>query len=208
MTSRIEPELVALIEDIVAKRLKQELEERAKLVTEDKFAQAMERIDRRLEAARKERERLDRRLEEASKEREQGFSTILHTLERIQAQIGKPFEHFARNVVSRVLAGEGTPDVQLPAVKMQDPDHVVFPASTEIEIDGYSEDPPVIMEVTSILHEQDKVKNFLKKKRLVEEKTGKQFRGFFVAAGTDLPRETIGDLTVMLREHGSELLNM
>jgi hypothetical protein len=54
-----------------------------------------------------------------------------------------------------------------------------------VEIDGLSDDPPVIAEITTILHDREKVENFLKKKAFVESETGKVYRGFFVARGNE-----------------------
>jgi len=109
MSNRLEPEIIQVIEEIVTRRLREVLEERAKLVTIDKFSEAMERIDRRFEESQ-------RRFEELQKEMRQGFEEsqrrfeetqkkfeesdkksdrMLDILNNLQTQLGKPFEQFA-----------------------------------------------------------------------------------------------------------------
>ncbi|MHA1281944.1 MAG: hypothetical protein ACTSQP_05500 [Promethearchaeota archaeon] len=291
MSSRIEPELVKIIEEIVAKRLKEELKERSKLVTKDDFREAIERMDKRfeimieqmnkgfeearkdreliliemdkrLEEARKEREQIliemDKRLEEARKDREQirkemderfkalieqmnkgfeearkdreqirkemderfeavnrrldfhdeNFKTIINSLNDIQKQIGKPFEQFTRNVVIRILKGEGFEGVRLKPTKFEDKDYTVFEDTSDVQIDGYSEDPPVIVEITSILRKMKKVDDFLRKKEFIERLKNKKFRGFFVAASCEMDQEEVAEVIVKLREHDCELINL
>ncbi len=223
MSNRLEPEIIQVIEEIVARRLREVLEERAKLVTIDHFAEAMERIDKRFEESQ-------RRFEELQKEMRQGFEEsqkrfeetqkrfeksdkksdkMLDILNNLQTQLGKPFEQFARNVIIRILEGEGISNVLLKSIKIKDKNRFVFPDGTdEIEIDGFSEEPPIIIEITSILRNMDKVNTFLRKKEFIEKKFKKKFRGFFIAAGTELTQQEIADITVLLRKHKSELINL
>lgn len=63
LSHRIEPELVEVIEEIISRRIKEELKERAQLVTVDQFAEAMDRIDRRFDVMQAE---MDRRFEESN----------------------------------------------------------------------------------------------------------------------------------------------
>ena len=114
-----------------------------------------------------------------------------------------------RNVIIRILAGEGLYNVLLKPIKIKDKNRFVFPEGTdEIEIDGLSEDPPIIIEITSILRDKDKINIFLRKKEFVEKKFKKKFRGFFIAAGSELTQQEIADITVLLRKHQSELINL
>ncbi len=164
MSNRLEPEIIQVIEEIVARRLREVLEERAKLVTIDHFAEAMERIDKRFEESQKE---MRRGFEESDKKSDR----MLNILNNLQTQLGKPFEQFARNVIIRILEGEGLSKVLLKPIKLKDKIRFVFPDGTdEIEIDGLSEEPPIIIEITSILRNMDKVKTFLRKKEFIEKK--------------------------------------
>ncbi|TFF89531.1 MAG: hypothetical protein EU549_00230 [Promethearchaeota archaeon] len=111
MSNRIEPELVELIEEIVSRRLKEELEERSKLVTVDQFAEAMDKIDRRFDAMQNQMDvrfkamqnqmddrfkamqnQMDRRFDAAKKERNAISTKLFGILNDIQAQLGKSFE--------------------------------------------------------------------------------------------------------------------
>ncbi|MGQ4873518.1 MAG: hypothetical protein ACP6IY_05520 [Promethearchaeia archaeon] len=174
----------------------------------ERFEASRKEIDERFEEARKEREQIREQMNnyfrEASKER----NSILNILRSIQEQIGKPFEQFARNVIIRILEGEGFKNVKLKAVKFEDKDYSVFEDTSDIQIDGYSEDPPVIVEITSILHDTEKGEKLIKKKKFVEKLTGKKFRGFLVAASCEIDQTQVADLIVKLREHNCELINL
>jgi len=223
MSNRLEPEIIQVIEEIVARRLREVLEERAKLVTIDHFAEAMERIDKRFEESQRRFEELQKEMRQGFEETQKSFKEhdkrfeesdkktdrMLDILNNLQTQLGKPFEQFARNVIIRILEGEGLSKVLLKPIKLKDKNRFVFPDGTdEIEIDGLSEEPPIIIEITSILRNMDKVNTFLRKKEFIEKKFKKKFRGFFIAAGSELTQQEIADITVLLRKHQSELINL
>ncbi|MHA1755942.1 MAG: hypothetical protein ACTSVV_04170 [Promethearchaeota archaeon] len=190
-------------------------------------------MNKRFEEARKAREQIilemNKRFEEARKEREQirkemderfeavnrrldfhdeNFKTIINALNDIQKQIGKPFEQFARNVVIRILKGEGFEGVRLKPAKFEDKDYTVFEDTSDVQIDGYSEEPAVIVEITSILRKMKKVDDFLRKKEFIEKLKNKKFRGFFVAASCEMDQEEVAEVIVKLREHNCELINL
>ena len=129
-------------------------------------------------------------------------------LKSIQKEIGAPFEQFARNVISRILAGEGIGGVELIGANFDDPEGEVFPETKVVEIDGISENPPVIAEITTVLRNKRKVEKFLKKKAFVEKLKGNVYRGFFVAASSTLSQAEREDIEQLLRENGSEFLNL
>ncbi|MHA1230204.1 MAG: hypothetical protein ACTSRP_20860 [Candidatus Helarchaeota archaeon] len=122
--------------------------------------------------------------------------------------MGKPFEQFARNVVSRILEAENIKNIKIKPKKLIDIENKFFKDNPEVEIDGFSEDPPIIVEITSILRDFKKVENFIKKKEFVEYLYGKKFRGFFVASGTELSTDKLADIEVLLHKHNSELINL
>ncbi|MEX2681628.1 MAG: DUF3782 domain-containing protein, partial [Candidatus Sigynarchaeota archaeon] len=130
------------------------------------------------------------------------------TLEDLKESFGVPFEQFARNVVSRILEGEGFPGVELKKAVIKDPKGEVFPGTKEVEFDGLSDDPPVIAEITTILRGKDKVEKFLAKKAFIEKQKGKAYRGFFIASGTILSQTERANLLVLLKKNGAELLNL
>jgi len=134
-----------------------------------------------------------------------GISESLNDLKR---SFGAPFEQFARNVVSRILEGEGYPGVRLDKATLPDENGDVFPATKEVEIDGLSDEPPVILEITSILRDAKKVDDFLKKKAFIEKTRGLEYRGFMVASGSELGREELADITILLKKNKAELLNL
>jgi hypothetical protein len=175
----------------------------------DKRFEAMQKtMDERFEAMQKT---MDKRFEAMDKRFETievDISELKNMVGNIQQTLGKPFEQFARNVVVRILDGEGMENVQLESRKFRDPERFVSEGIEEVEIDGFSLTPPIVVEITSILRSTEKVHKFLRKKEFLERKYQKDFRGFFIAASTEFPSEEIGEITVLLRKKNSELLNL
>ena len=174
-----------------------------------------EAIDKRFEATDKRFEAMDKRFEtfdtkfnDLQTEMRDGFSNITSVLYSIQAPIGKPFEQFARNVVIRILEAEGQPNVKITPQVFSDTEHQLSKYNTDVQVDGYSENPPIIIEITSILRNTEKVDKFIEKKSFVENLKKKPFRGFFIAAGTEINEETKLDIIFRLRQGGSELINL
>ena len=196
-------------------------------LTRDEFLDAMERMDKRFEAVDRRFEAVDKRFEALIKEMHDGFASarvahderaaledkrfgqLMSALDSLKTAFGVPFEQFARNVVARVLAGEGHPGVVLQPVKLPDPAGAVFPATKDVQIDGLSDDPPVIMEATAMLQDPKRIDKFLEKKAFVERQhPGRQYRGFFVAATSALSQDAMADAIVRLKARGCELLNL
>ncbi len=197
MTSRLEPELVEKLEEIVSRRLKAELEERSKLVTTDQFQQAMERMDERFA-------RMDERFDNFESSQNQ----LLYMVKDISSQMGKSLEQFGRNMVERVLLGEGFTKLVLKGDTLEDPTYSVSSATTTVEIDGISLDPPIIVEITAVLRDEDKAQRLIAKKKFVEQKYHKEFRGFLVASGCELDSASKATLVGKLHLENIELLNL
>ena len=201
--------VVATKEDIAL--LIQEMDKRFEAMQKE-MDKRFEAMDKRFEAGDKRFETMqsetNKRFEALDRKIDSRFDLVMSTLNSIQTQIGKPFEQFARNVVARILEGEGIPKVSLLAAKISDPERFVHAHSIELEIDGYSENPPIIVEITSILRDREKVEKFIRKKLLLDRQKGKQFRGFFVAGGCEINQETKAELILLLKQHNSELINL
>ena len=149
-------------------------------------------------------QQMDKRFEVMDKR----FTKFEITLNEIKQAIGRPFEQFARNVVMRILNAEGFQNINITSIKLPDITHQMGPGSTEVEIDGLNQNPPIIVEITSILHDQAEIDWFIKKKQFIESYYDKKFRGFFVAASTELTSDQMANITVFLRENNSELINL
>jgi hypothetical protein len=183
--------------------------------TEKRFETLQQEMDKRFEASEKRFEarqkEIDKRFEIIDKRfdaQDQKFDTVITKLDHLLTAFGAPFEQFARNVIERILSGEGIKNVKLKNNTFKDPKGEVFPDTFEIEVDGYSEEPPIIVEITTILQNKEKVALFLQKKAFIEKKQMKTFRGFFVAATSKLSQEEIGDVIVLLRSKNCELINL
>ncbi len=176
------------------------------VATKDDIKALIAEMDKRFEAVDKRFEAVDKRFEAARQRTDAQHDKVMSILTDIKDAIGIPFEQFARNVVSRILAGEGTTGVELKKTRLKDPKGLVFPSTREVEIDGLSDDPPVIVEITTILRDREKVEKFLAKKAFIEKQRGRSYRGFFVASGSQLSQNELADIVVLLKQHGAELL--
>ena len=171
------------------------------VATKEDIKELIQQMDKRFEALQQQ---MDKRFEAMDKR----FDRLEGALTEIRLVLGRPFEQFARNVVTRILQAEGFQRIDLRSIKLEDPKRTVSSATTEVEIDGLSLDPPVIIEITSILKEHSKIDNFLRKKAFVESLYHKKFRGFLVAASTQLSAEEIATITIELRKNNAELINL
>ncbi|GAB4313934.1 MAG: hypothetical protein Kow0069_15280 [Promethearchaeota archaeon] len=170
-----------------------------------------EAMERRFEALQAEMDRrfeaMERRFEALQAEVREGFGVLSGKLDSLLLAFGRPFEQFGRNVVARILEAEGFRGVKFARKVYPNPNRVEFPHA-EVEVDGVSEDPPVVVEVTSILRNEKKVDKFLAKKRFLERVTERKFRGFLVAASTDMDQEEKARVVVRLRQANCELINL
>ncbi|MHA1734035.1 MAG: hypothetical protein ACTSU5_19005 [Promethearchaeota archaeon] len=183
-----------------------EMNERFERVDERFEAQTRE-MNERFEKVDERFERVDERFDSLEREVRDGFRSVNGKLDSLLQAFGKPFEVFGQNVVLRVLEAEGVTGVKLERKVYKNADKTVFKHG-EVELDGVSEDPPVVVEVTTVLRDEDKVEKFLAKKQFLEELLGKQFRGFLVAATTELDRERLADLVVKMKRENAELINL
>ncbi|MHA1405740.1 MAG: hypothetical protein ACTSSI_18410 [Candidatus Helarchaeota archaeon] len=163
----------------------------------DKRFEAMqEEMNKRFEAMDKRFEAMDRR-----------FTGLDKKLDKLLAAFGKPFEQFGRNIVLNILKAEGMEDVKIEPLKLRNPKREILDIN-ELEIDGFSESPPIIVEITSILSDIKKIDKFLKKKSIMEKIHAKTFRGFFVAASTELTPDEKARVIAMLTKEKTTLINL
>jgi hypothetical protein len=167
-----------------------------------------EAMDKKFEAMQAESNRRFEAVDKRFDAHDKKFEQIIGVLESIQSQIGKPFEQFARNVVIRILEGEGIKNVRLNPLHLTDTEGFVSKETTDVEIDGHCADPPIIVEITSILRDTKKIQKFLLKKVLIEKVYNKKYRGFFVASGSSLTPEEHSEMLLLLKKNGAELINL
>ncbi|MHA1584437.1 MAG: hypothetical protein ACTSWL_04225 [Promethearchaeota archaeon] len=173
-------------------------------VVDKRFEAMQKQMDKRFDAVDKRFDAVDKRFDIQDK----NFDQINGKLDSLLQAFGKPFEQFARNVIERILEGEGKTGVHLEGITFTDSNFKVSKFTTVVEIDGFSRDPPVIVEITTILKEKEKIMKFLRKKSFIEEVEGLKFRGFFVAASSKMSREEIGEISVLLHSQNCELINL
>jgi hypothetical protein len=164
-----------------------------------------EAVDKRFEAVQQQ---MDKRFDAMQQQMDKRFTKVETILNEIRQTIGRPFEQFGRNIVTRILNAEGFKNITITPIKLPDLKHAMGPGSTEVEIDGLNQNPPVIVEITSILREHSEIDWFIKKKQFIESHYNRKFRGFFIAASTECSSDQIVNIAVLLRENNSELINL
>ena len=153
-------------------------------------------------------EEVNKHFESMQKQMDKRFNTLEHILINIQSNFGRPFEQFCRNIVMKILDAEGFKNVSITPITIPDPDGIVFEKTKQVEIDGFSLDPPIIIEITSILKDKDKVNNFIKKKKFVESLYKKEFRGFLIVSSTELDYNQMGDIKILCHKYDIDLINL
>ena len=140
--------VVATHDDIVA--LTKSMDKRFESM--DKRFESMDKrfesMDKRFESIQ---QTMDKRFESVEKKMDKNYLDLRSILTSIQSAIGKPFEQFGRNIIVKLLKSEGYTGVILESKKLQDPESYVSESISEVEIDGFSLDPPIIAEITSCL---------------------------------------------------------
>jgi len=164
-----------------------------------------EEVNKHFESMQKQ---MDKRFESMQKQMDKRFNTLEHILINIQSNFGRPFEQFCRNIVMKILDAEGFKNVSITPITIPDPDGIVFEKTKQVEIDGFSLDPPIIIEITSILKDKDKVNNFIKKKKFVESLYKKEFRGFLIVSSTELDYNQMGDIKILCHKYDIDLINL
>ncbi|MHA1696087.1 MAG: hypothetical protein ACTSXT_03480 [Candidatus Helarchaeota archaeon] len=171
-----------------------------------------EEVNKRFESMQKQMdkrfEEVNKRFESMQKQMDKRFNTLEHILINIQSNFGRPFEQFCRNIVMKILDAEGFKNVSITPITIPDPDGIVFEKTKQVEIDGFSLDPPIIIEITSILKDKDKVNNFIKKKKFVESLYKKEFRGFLIVSSTELDYNQMGDIKILCHKYDIDLINL
>ncbi len=205
--------VVATKEDI--KELILQMDKRFEAV-DKRFEAMQQQMDKRFDAMQQQmdkrfdamQQQMDKRFDAMQQQMDKRFTKVETILNEIRQTIGRPFEQFGRNIVTRILNAEGFKNITITPVKLPDLKHAMGPGSTEVEIDGLNQNPPVIVEITSILREHSEIDWFIKKKQFIESHYNRKFRGFFIAASTECSSDQIVNIAVLLRENNSELINL
>lgn len=196
------------------------------------FDKRFEAMDKRFEAMDKRFEASDKRFEAMQKQMDDRFNAMQKQMDdrfnamdkkmtenhlelkgilaSIQQTIGKPFEQFGRNVIIRLLEAEGYSNVKIQnkTLKVKELDNNQNEYITEHELDGFSLNPPIVVEITSILKEKSKIEKFLNKKKLIEQEYNQPFRGFFLAASSEFTPEAMSEILILLKKNNCELINL
>jgi len=137
-------------------------------------------MDKRFEAMQVQ---IDKGFTETNKK----FETVFRRLDEIAIGADVSFELFCMDMIKNIFKAEGCP---VPYIEQRrhfvDPNHDVHPDTTDVEIDLFYPDPPLIGEVTYRASTMDKLDTFIKKIAFMERTTFKKVaRRYFCALEID-----------------------
>jgi hypothetical protein len=154
-------------------------------LTREEFFAFLEEDRRRWEQHREEDrkkwEENQRKWEENQRVIESLERTIKRGLSKIGARLRVKLEGFSRELINLFLARNGIRNNRVRRLTLFDRDGKVFSYPENIEVDIFIEKPLVIGEITNFLNEKDKIYNFDRKARFIQERYGREARLKFIA---------------------------
>ena len=144
--------------------------------------QRFEKIDQRFEEVNQRFEEVNQRFEEVN----QRFESLTKYMDRRFSELsigyGATFEGFNKTILKKILEERGIPvkAFTVTPIHFNDSNHIVHVSTTDVEINIFSEDPPIIGEVTSSLVEIEKLETFIRKIKFIEKQFNKKFKPFFI----------------------------
>jgi hypothetical protein len=150
------------------------------VATRDDIKELIHEMDKRFESMQKQ---IDKGFTETNKK----FETVFRRLDEIAIGADVSFELFCIDMIKNIFKAEGCP---VPYIEQRrhfvDPNHDVHPDTTDVEIDLFYPDPPLIGEVTYRASTMDKLDTFIKKIAFMERTTFKKTaRRYFCALEID-----------------------
>ena len=157
------------------------------VATRDDIKELIREMDKRFEAMDKRFEAMQQQIDKGFTETNKKFETVFRRLDEIAIGADVSFELFCIDMIKNIFKAEGRP---VPYIEQRrhfvDPNHDVHPDTTDVEIDLFYPDPPLIGEVTYRASTMDKLDTFIKKIAFMERTTFKKAaRRYFCALEID-----------------------
>ncbi|MHA1672418.1 MAG: hypothetical protein ACTSYI_02215 [Promethearchaeota archaeon] len=170
-----------------------------------------ETMDKRFETMHKEMDKrfeaMDKRFEIMQKEMNSQFTHVFQRLDEISIGADVSFELFCKNMIKFLLKAE---NIELPYIEsgrhFQDLDRSVFQDTTDIEIDLFCPNPPVIGEVTYKLTNISKMEKFVRKIAFMEKNIFKTSPQKFFCA-LEISANIYSDVLTLARKHQIEVIS-
>ena len=206
------------IEKIVKEILDQELDKRIKTIqldlltdnflTRAEFKEEMEKIHQRFDAMQKE---MDRRFDAMQKEMDRRFNTVekrfnlidkrfnlvnrqlkrlWNRIDDLSLDFGTVVERIGYTFIRQTLESKGITTFPRLRAHFIDENYEVHASSTDVEVDLFSADIPLIGECTLKIVEMDKLETFLRKIRFLEKRYKKKFQRFLFTLSVSPAIET------------------
>ena len=168
--------VVATHEDI--KELIREMDKRFEAMQQqmdnrfDATEKRFEAMDKRFDAMQQQ---MDKRFDAMQQQMDKKFGSMDKRLDQIAIGADVSFELFCKSMIKSFLETE---EKKIPYIEtgrhFKDSDYEVFTNTTDIEIDLFCPDPPIIGEVTYNMKDLKKIRKFLRKIQFMEKHIFKQ----------------------------------
>ncbi|MCF2139335.1 MAG: OmpH family outer membrane protein [Candidatus Lokiarchaeota archaeon] len=175
-------------------------------------------IDKRFEAMQKQMDKkfdvIDKRFEAVQKQMNDrftdvnnNFTLVFRRLDEISIGADVSFELFCKNVIKSLLKAE---NIDIPFIEsgrhFSDPKHQVFKDTTDVEIDLFCPEPPIIGEVTYKIFDPSKMKKFIRKIEFMENEIFKKSaRRYFCAL--EISKECYSEIYTIAQKHQIKIIS-
>ncbi len=177
---------------------KEEMEKiHARFEAMDRRFEAMDRrfeaADRRFEALQKQIDKrfdaVDKRFEALQKQIDKRFEAVNKRFDELSLNFGSTMEKIGYSYIKDTLKLEGINEFPSLRAHFIDENHEVHVGSTDVEIDLFSAEVPLIGECTLKVTSLDKLEIFVRKINFIEKRYGKTYRRFFFTLNISPPIE-------------------
>jgi len=129
----------------------------------------------------------NKRFEEINRRFEENRIYMDRRFNELALGYGGTFEGFNKTILKKILEERGIPvkAFNVTPIHFQDPEMNVHKNTTDVEVNIFSEDPPIIGEVTSSLVNIEKLETYVRKIQFIEKKFKKEFQHFFITLYVD-----------------------
>ncbi|MGQ4874896.1 MAG: hypothetical protein ACP6IY_12590 [Promethearchaeia archaeon] len=222
----IDPDIIKKIEENLEKKLTKKFEEKISksiesiqikilkenFLTRDEFLEAMQKIDDRFNAVQKQmddrfnamQKQMDDRFNAMQKQMDKRFEHVYRRFEQMDLGYGYIVEGFGYSLIKKEFELRGLELRPKFRHHFTDSEYIVFPDTTDVEIDIFQCNPNIIGEATLKLTDIEKLRTFIRKIQFIEKMYKEEFKRFFICFHVE---DSIKDsVNFLLNKYNIELI--
>ncbi|WP_457557953.1 hypothetical protein [Candidatus Harpocratesius sp.] len=185
----------------------------------DKRFEAMQiQINKRFEAIDKRFENMEIQMNERFKAMQKqidkrfktvdnNFALVFRRLDEISIGADVSFELFCKNVIKSLLKAE---NIDVPFIEsgrhFSDPNHHVFKDTTDVEIDLFCPEPPIIGEVTYKITDPTKMEKIIRKIEFMEKEIFKKTARRYLCT-LEISKECYSEIYTIAQKHQIKIIS-